>query len=126
MATTKTTKTAAPKAAKTPKATDGSFSVIFTGGKQFIVSKGDLLKIEILTDKEYKEGDAIVFDKVLLTDTGSETTVGAPYIAGASVGAKIVKIGRYPTVDVVKYKQKSRYYKKYGHRQPYFEVEITR
>ena len=73
---------------------------------------------------EHKEGDTITFDKVLLWDNGKDTTIGTPYIAGAKVTATLQEIGRSPKVDVIKYKQKSRYYKKYGHRQPFMKVKI--
>jgi large subunit ribosomal protein L21 len=113
---------AAPKRA--PKGPKTEFAVIATGGKQYRVSLGDLLKIEKIIG-EYKEGDSIIFDKVLLVDNGSsEATIGTPYIQGASVVSTLKKISRYKTVDVIKYKQKSRYFKKNGHRQPYFEVQI--
>ena len=99
------------------------FAVIHTGGKQYSVSKGDVITIEKIIG-EYKEGDSIVFDKVMLWDNGSETTIGTPYIPKASVKATLVEIGRLAKVEVVKYKQKSRYYKKNGHRQPFFKVKI--
>jgi len=115
----------APKAQKAPKKAVGTeFAVIATGGKQYRVSPGDSVKIEKIIG-EYKEGDKLTFAEVLLVDNGStEATIGTPFIKGASVGATIKKIGRYPTIDVIKYKQKSRYFKKNGHRQPYFEVQI--
>lgn len=119
MATAK--KTTTKKAAKA--ATDG-FAVIKTGGKQYRVSVGDSLKIEKLAG-EYKVGDKIVFDQVLLTDDGKNTVIGTPFISGAKVGATVDLIGRSPKVLVLKYKQKSRYMKKNTHRQPYFKVTIT-
>ncbi len=100
------------------------FAVINTGGKQYKVSKGDTLKIEKIKG-DFKVGDKLVFDKVMLVDNGKDTTIGTPYITKASVEAKLTEIGRNKTVEVVKYKQKSRYYKKNGHRQPWFKVEIT-
>lgn len=99
------------------------FAVIATGGKQYTVSKGDVITIEKISDT-HKEGDKVVFDKVLLVDDGKNTTVGTPYIAKASVAATITEIGRAPKITVVHYKQKSRYYKKNGHRQPFFKVKI--
>lgn len=100
------------------------FAVIQTGGKQYTVSKGDTITIEKLAG-EHKEGDAVVFDKVLLVDDGKDTTIGTPYITKASVKGTITKIGRAPTVLVVKYKQKSRSgWKRNGHRQPFFKVKI--
>lgn len=100
------------------------FAVIFTGGKQYKVSVGDLLKIEKL-EGDFKLGDKIVFDQVLLVDNGIDTTIGNPYISGAKVESLFQKFGKAKTVNVVKYKQKSRYLKKNGHRQPFIEVKIS-
>lgn len=121
MAEAKAVKKAVKKA---PKATEGSsYAVFTTGGKQYRVSAGDRVKIEKLGD-DYKEGDLITFDKVLLLENGADVKVGSPYVTGAEVKATLNKIARHKTVDVIKYKQKSRYFKMYGHRQPYFEVKI--
>ncbi|MFZ2620975.1 MAG: 50S ribosomal protein L21 [Minisyncoccia bacterium] len=100
------------------------FAVIATGGKQYKVSKGTILKIEKIKG-DFKVGDKIVFDKVLLVEAGSDTTIGTPYITKASVESTLEEVGRNKTVEVVKYKQKSRYYKKNGHRQPWFKVRIS-
>lgn len=100
------------------------FAVIKTGGKQYKVSVGDLVSIEKFKG-EPKKGDAISFDKVLLVDNGHDATIGTPYIDGAHVEATIEKVGKKPTVIVMKYKQKSRYHKRNGHRQPYMQVKIT-
>lgn len=99
------------------------FAVIQTGGKQYKVKTGDEIKIEKLAG-EYKEGDKVVFDKVLLVDNGTDTTIGTPFIDNAKVTGTITKVGRLPKIDVIHYKQKSRYFKKNGHRQPYFNVKI--
>jgi len=112
------------EAPKAPKINPSEFAVFATGGKQYKVSVGDSLKIEKIIG-EYKEGDKLTFNEVLLVDNGStDTTIGTPFIKGASINATLQKIGRYKTIDVIKYKQKSRYFKKNGHRQPYFEVKI--
>ncbi len=100
------------------------FAVIFTGGKQYKVSVGDVLKIEKM-EGEFALGDKIIFDKVLLVDNGKDTTIGTPYIANAKVESLFQKAGKAKTVMVVKYKQKSRYLKKNGHRQPFIEVKIS-
>jgi len=100
------------------------FAVIQTGGKQYKVSSGSLITIEKLIG-EYKKGDKISFDKVLLVDDGKDITIGTPYIEGAKVNAEIVDIGRAGKILVVKYKQKSRYLRRSGHRQPFFKVKIT-
>ncbi len=99
------------------------FAVIETGGKQYTVSKGDSISIEKLSDTQ-KEGDKVVFDKVVLVDDGKNTSIGTPYIKNATVKATVTKIGRLPKVTVVHYKQKSRYFKKNGHKQPFVEVKI--
>jgi len=100
------------------------FAVIKTGGKQYKVSKGNSIKIEKLSDTA-KVGDKVTFEEVLLVDNGKDTTIGTPFIKGAKVEATIEEIGKLPTVTVIHYKQKSRYFKKNGHRQPFFKVTIT-
>ena len=100
------------------------FAVIQTGGKQYTVSKGDVVTIEKLLG-DHKVGDKLSFDKVLLVDDGTNTTIGTPFIPKAAVRATITEIGRAATVLVVKYKQKSRSgWKRNGHRQPFFKVKI--
>jgi len=127
--------TAVKKAPKTApvKVSKAVYAVFATGGKQYRVKVGDLVKIEKIVGplspnsgpEDYKEGDKFVFDKVLLLDDGkADATIGTPFIEGRVVNATLNKIARYKTIDVIKYKQKSRYFKKYGHRQPYFEVKI--
>jgi large subunit ribosomal protein L21 len=100
------------------------FAVINTGGKQYKVSEGGLVSIEKIKG-EYKKGDKLSFDKVMLVDDGKDTTIGTPYIVGAKVDGEIVEIGRTRKVMVIKYKQKSRYLKRNGHRQPFFKIKIT-
>lgn len=104
--------------------TKSEFAVIQTGGKQYKVSKDDIVSIEKIKG-EYKKGDKISFDKILLVDDGKDTTIGTPYIPGAKVDAEIMEIGRARKILVVKYKQKSRYLRRNGHRQPFFKVKIT-
>jgi large subunit ribosomal protein L21 len=110
---------------KATKAVSGAFAVIKTGGKQYRVSVGDSIKIEILPG-EFKVGDKVDFKEVLLTDSGSDTKVGTPLIAGAQVSGEIVEIDRNPKLIVARYMQKNRSgFKKNGHRQPFFKVKIT-
>ena len=99
------------------------FAVIQTGGKQYKVSVGDTVKIEKLVG-EHKGGDKITFDKVLLVDNGRDTTIGTPFITGAKVEAELVEIGRTKKIIVVKYKPKSRYLIRQGHRQHFFKIKI--
>lgn len=101
------------------------FAVIETGGKQYKVTEGDSVKIEKLSGN-FKKGDIVTFDKVLLSDDGVHTTIGFPYITDANVRAEITGIGRYPKIEVIKYKAKSRYFKLRGHRQPYMKVKIAK
>lgn len=97
-------------------------AVIKTGGKQYVVEKGSLLIIEALPN--VKEGDSVTFDSVLFTDDGKEAKVGAPTVSGAKVTATAVEAGKGKKIVVVKYKAKSRYHKKRGHRQPFLKVKI--
>ena len=99
------------------------FAVVKTGGKQYKVAVGDKLAIETIKG-DYKVGDKLTFEDVLLTDDGTTTVVGTPLVSGAKVQASITEIGRADKVLVVKYRPKSRYYKKNGHRQPFMEVKI--
>jgi large subunit ribosomal protein L21 len=99
------------------------FAIIFTGGKQYKVAKGDTVKIEKIKG-DFKVGDKVTFDQVMLVEDGKDTTIGTPYITGAKVLGTLSEIGRNKTVEVIKYKQKSRYFKKNGHRQPWFKVTI--
>jgi len=100
-----------------------TFAVIATGGKQYIVSEGDVLNIEKLPG-ELKEGDKVIFDKVLLVDDEKDTKVGAPYVEGAKVVGILKEEGKGPKISVIKFKSKSRYFKKNGHRQPLHKVQI--
>ena len=101
-----------------------TFAVIETGGKQYRVVEGDAITIEKLSD-DHKEGDTVSFDRVLLVDDGAATKIGAPYLSGAKVEAMVEKVGRGKKVTVIKYKAKSRYFKKRGHRQQFVKVTIT-
>ena len=98
-------------------------AVIKTGGKQHIVSKGTIITIEKLPG-EVGKGDKVVFDEVLMVDNGSDTTIGTPMIKGAKVEGTVIFLGRAAKVEVLKYKAKSRYFKRRGHRQPFVKVKI--
>lgn len=97
------------------------YAIIETGGKQIKVQAGDSIFVEKL---EANEGDTITFDKVLLIG-GEKLSVGAPYLKGATVSAKVEKQGKAKKVVVFKYKPKTNYRKTYGHRQPYTKVKIA-
>lgn len=99
-----------------------------TGGKQYVVAPGDFINIEKLgrgiMTQDLKKGDSVTFSDVLLTDDGTTTVIGAPFVKGATVTASVAVVGRAKTIEVVKYKAKSRYLKRAGHRQPYIKVKI--
>lgn len=97
-------------------------AIIMTGGKQYLVAKDSTLSIEKLPGNP-EVGSEVVFDQVLLVDDGKVTTLGAPTLKVAVKGT-VVENGKQKKVLVVKYKAKSRYYKKRGHRQPYTKVKI--
>lgn len=101
----------------------GEYAIIKTGGKQYRVSAGSVITIEKLPG-ELKEGDKVTFDEVLLKDDGSKVSVGKPFIEKATVTGELVDVGRAKKVVVIRYRQKSRHFKKKGHRQPYMKVKI--
>lgn len=100
------------------------FAVIATGGKQYIAKEGDSLKIEKIKGEK---GEKVDFDKVLLIaeDDGSNVEVGTPEL-GKKVLAEIVEQGKGKKVTTVKYKNKTRYKKRIGHRQEFTKVKITK
>ncbi|MHB1118209.1 MAG: 50S ribosomal protein L21 [Minisyncoccota bacterium] len=100
-----------------------NFAVIQTGGKQYKVAPGESITIEKLPG-ELKKGDKVVFDQVLLVNDGSKTLVGTPTVSGATVEATFEEEGMGDKVTVIKYRPKSRYFKKNGHRQPFMKVTI--
>ncbi|USN87878.1 MAG: 50S ribosomal protein L21 [Candidatus Nomurabacteria bacterium] len=105
----------------TETAKKDAFAVIATGGKQYIVSVGDTILVELLGN--HKEGDSIEFDKVLLTDNGSETKVGTP-TTGTKVKATYLGEKKGPKLTIIRYQAKSNRDRRLGHRQHYAEVKI--
>jgi len=99
------------------------FAVIKTGGKQYLVSPGDKIKVEKIDKAEGKE---ITFGQVLLLQKGKAIKIGTPLVRGAKVSARVLKQDRAKKMIIFKYKPKKRYQKKMGHRQPYTEVEILK
>ncbi|MEK7076312.1 MAG: 50S ribosomal protein L21 [Patescibacteria group bacterium] len=97
------------------------FAVIKTGGKQYKVAEGDVLRVEKL---EFKDGN-VVFDEVLLVVNG-EVKLGKPVVSGAKVTAKVLEEGKGEKKMVFRYKSKTRQHKKKGHRQPYTKIQITK
>ncbi len=97
------------------------YAVIETGGKQYQVHEGDVVFIEKL-NVEAEEN--VTFDKVVAVNAGSGMTVGAPYVEGAKVVAKVLKNGKGKKITVFTYKPKKGEKRKMGHRQPYTQVQI--
>ena len=98
------------------------YAIIATGGKQYKVAEGDIIKVEKLG---VEAGETVTFDQVLAVSNG-EWTVGCPTVDGASVTASVVKEGKGKKVIVYKYKRKTGYHKKNGHRQLYTQVKIEK
>ena len=98
------------------------YAIIETGGKQYKVEKGDVIFIEKLAADENAD---ITFDKVIAVGGDDGLKVGAPYVDGASVSAKVLKNGKSKKVVVFTYKPKKNEKRKMGHRQPYNKVEIA-
>ena len=97
------------------------YAIIETGGKQYKVSNGDVIKIEKI---DAKVGDNVSFDKVFAFSDDNSLSVGNPTISGKSVKATVLEQSKYKKVIVYKYKRKSGYHKKNGHRQFYTLVKI--
>ena len=116
--TTKTEKTAKKEAEQKEE-----FAVILSGGKQYVVSVGDIVDVELLP-REYKEGEVVEFDKILLVDNGTDATIGTPYIAGAKVKAMYQGEKKGKKLSIVRFKAKSNRDRKIGHRQKYARVRI--
>jgi large subunit ribosomal protein L21 len=98
-------------------------AVIKTGGKQYLVKKGDKIKIEKL---EGNVGEKIAFGEVLFLGDEKNVKVGTPFVDGAKVEGNILKQGKDKKVTGVKHKAKKRYKVKFGHRQMVTEVEIVK
>ena len=100
-----------------------SIAIIKTGGKQYIVTPKQKIKIEKL---KKKEGSEVTFSEVLLLEKGNKVEIGTPTVKGAKVIGKVLKQAKAKKVIIFKYKPKKRYKKKTGHRQPFTEVEISK
>jgi len=98
-------------------------AVIKTGGKQYLVSPGKKIQIEKLN---FKEGSEVDFKEVLLVEKNRKVEIGNPLVKGAKVIGKVLGQKKGKKVIVFKYKSKTRYKVKKGHRQPFTEVEITK
>ena len=98
------------------------YAVVQTGGKQYRVQPGDTVRVESLRGDE---GGTIELEDVLLVSQDGSVTVGDPTVAGATVTTEVVGKGRDKKVIVFKYKAKTRYRRKNGHRQPFTDLKVT-
>ncbi|MBU2699792.1 large subunit ribosomal protein L21 [Sporomusaceae bacterium BoRhaA] len=99
------------------------YAIIQTGGKQYRVAEGDVISVEKL---EIADGEAVVFDSVLTVVKEGEVVIGKPLVAGAKVSGKVVDHGKEKKILVFRYKAKSNYRRRQGHRQPFTKVVIEK
>ena len=99
------------------------YAIVKTGGKQYKVSEGDTIFVEKL---EAGEGETVVFDQVLTVVSDADVKIGRPMVNGAKVTGKIMAHGKGKKILVFKYKAKSNYRKRQGHRQPFTKVIIEK
>ena len=98
------------------------FAVIQTGGKQYRVSEGTVLRVEKLPADA---GAIVEFSEVLLVGQGDSVKVGKPYLSGAKVTATVQAHGRTGKIRIVKFRRRKHYLRQGTHRQPYTEVKVT-
>ena len=98
------------------------YAVIKTGGKQYRVSEGDILKVEKL---DAEQGSTVDFDQVLMVADGDDIKIGAPLVEGSKVSATIEEHGRGKKIEIIKFKRRKHHMKRMGHRQAYTKLKIT-
>lgn len=97
------------------------FAIVETGGKQYKVSKGTVLRVERLAAAE---GEEVILDKVLAVGCDGDLQVGTPYLSGAQVKARVCRQGKARKILVFKYKPKKNYRRRRGHRQLFTELVV--
>lgn len=98
------------------------YAVIRTGGKQYRVAKGEILKVEKL---EIAAGDSLELTDVLLIADGEDIQIGAPVVKNAKITAEVVSHGRAAKINIIKFKRRKHHRKQMGHRQWFTELKIT-
>ena len=98
------------------------YAVIKTGGKQYRVQEGDILRVESLP---VDEGTSVEFDTVLMVANGDQVKIGTPFVEGGKVTATVASQGRGKKIEIVKFRRRKHYDKRTGHRQNYTEIKIT-
>jgi large subunit ribosomal protein L21 len=111
-----------PKLASNDNRRCHMYAIIATGGKQYKVAEGDVIMVEKLG---VNAGETVTFDQVLAVNNG-ELSIGCPTVTGATVSGTVVKEGKGKKVIVYKYKRKTGYHKKNGHRQLYTQIKIDK
>ena len=99
-----------------------NYAIVQTGGKQYRVQTGDIIRVEKLSGDE---GDRVELDDVLMVSRDDDVILGTPKVPGAKVTTEVVSKGRDKKIVVFKYKAKTRYRRKNGHRQPYTDLKVT-
>ena len=97
------------------------FAIIETGGKQYRVQEGDVIRVERL---DHAEGDAVEFADVLAIGGNGQVAWGAPTLPGITVSGKVLNQGRGPKIVIFRYRAKSNHRRRKGHRQPFTSVQI--
>lgn len=98
------------------------YAVIKTGGKQYRVKEGDILKIEELPTEV---GQVIEFSEVLMLADGDKVTCGTPFVKNAIVKAEVLDHGRHKKIRIIKFRRRKHYMRRQGHRQNYTQVKIS-
>lgn len=99
------------------------YAVLQTGGKQYRVEEGQVLKIEKL---EQDVDSTIDFDKILMVGEGEDAQIGQPYLDGAKVSATVLEQGRHKKIRIIKFKRRKHHDKQMGHRQYFTAVRIEK
>jgi large subunit ribosomal protein L21 len=98
------------------------YAVFKTGGKQYRAATGDVIKVEKI---EAEKGSTVELDQVLMVGEGEDVKIGAPFLEGGKVTAKVVDHGRREKIKVIKFKRRKNHRKQMGHRQYFTQIEIT-
>lgn len=99
------------------------YAIIQTGGKQYKVTEGSVLKVEKL---DVQPGDRLTLDQVLMISDDNAVRIGNPLVPNAQVTAVVIEQGREKKVVVYKYKRRKNYRRKQGHRQPYTKIKVEK
>lgn len=97
------------------------YAVIKTGGKQYRVEEGQVIRVETL---HAETGETVDFSEVLMIANGDDIKIGTPIVEGAKVSGKILEHGRHKKVEIIKFKRRKHHMKRQGHRQNYTAVRI--